>query len=216
MFIIENQPKSCGAEAYRELKSNIQYSAFDKKYKSIVVTSPLPGEGKSTTASNLALAFSQGGKKVLLLDCDMRKPTLHKKFKISNINGLSDILVGDKVLKDVAKKYNSNLTILTGGKIPPNPSEMLESKIMENFIEEMKNYYDYIIIDTAPINIVTDAKNLAAVADGVVLVVKARSTKRNDIIQSIESINKVNGKIIGTVLNAKKQKANKYSYYYNK
>ena len=93
---------------------------------------------------------------------------------------------------------------------------MLESKIMENFIEEMKNYYDYIIIDTAPINIVTDAKNLAAVADGVVLVVKARSTKRNDIIQSIESINKVNGKIIGTVLNAKKQKANKYSYYYNK
>ena len=215
-MIMEKSPKSIVAEAYRELKSNIQYSSFDKKYKTIVITSPLPGEGKSTTAGNLALALSQGEKNVLLLDCDMRKPSLHKKFKISNESGLSDILVGNKKIDEVAEKYNNNLTIITGGRIPPNPSEMLESKAMTEFLEIMKESYDYVIIDTPPVKVVTDAKILSTKADGVILVVKSKTTRRNDILESINGINKVNGKIIGTILNAKKERKNKYYEYYTK
>ena len=216
MFFMEKYPKSASAEAYRELKSNIQYSSFDKKYKTIVITSPMPAEGKSITAGNLALALSQGEKRVLLLDCDLRRPSLHKKFNVSNANGLSDLLTENMKIEDVQKEYTKNLTIITGGRVPPNPSEMLESNKMTEFLEEMKKRFDYIIIDTPPIKVVTDARILSTKADGVVLVVKSKCTKRNDIMQAVESINKVNGKIIGTVLNGKKEKAKNYNYYYTK
>lgn len=130
MLIVEKQPKSIAAENYRTLRTNIQYSSFDKDFRVIVVTSSEPGEGKSTTSGNLALSLAQGDKKVILIDCDLRKPSIHKKFKISNTVGLSDVLIGKEDIMSITKKRGNNLRILTSGKIPPNPSEMLASKVM--------------------------------------------------------------------------------------
>ena len=142
MFIVEKEPKSIAAESYRTLRTNIQYSSFDKEYKVIVITSSEPGEGKSTTAGNLALCMAQGDKKVILIDCDLRKPSLHKKFKVSNLVGLSDVIIGKEELSAAIHRYNNNLVLLTSGKIPPNPSEMLSSKVMENLLEELKGSFD--------------------------------------------------------------------------
>ena len=213
MFVMEKAPKSIDAEAYRSLRSNIEYSSFDDEYRVIVVTSSVPGEGKSTTAGNLAIALAQSGNSVLLVDCDMRKPSIHKKFKISNAAGTAELLLRKKLFEEVANKYNENLTIITAGKIPPNPSEMLASRAMTAFIEEMKKEFKYIILDTPPLQAVTDAQVLSTKADGVLLIVRAGSTKREMVFNSVDLIKKVQGKVIGTVLNGVENKKNNYYYY---
>ena len=213
MFVMEKAPKSIDAEAYRSLRSNIEYSSFDDEYRAIVVTSSVPGEGKSTTSGNLALSLAQSGNKVLLVDCDMRKPSIHKKFKISNISGTAELLLRKESFEDVANFYNENLTIITAGKIPPNPSEMLSSRAMTAFIKEMKKEFKYIILDTPPLQAVTDAQVLSTKADGVLLVVRAGSTKRDAVLNSVDLIKKVQGKVIGTVLNGVENKKNSYYYY---
>ncbi|GAA0109157.1 CpsD/CapB family tyrosine-protein kinase [Clostridium tertium] len=214
MFIVEKQPKSIAAESYRTLRTNIQYSSFDKEYKVIMVTSSEPGEGKSTTAGNLALCLAQGDKKVILVDCDLRKPSLHKKFKVSNIIGLSDVIIGKEELVTAFHRYNKNLVILTSGKIPPNPSEMLSSKTMTVLLEELKNNFDYIILDTPPVQAVTDSQILSTKSDGTIIVVKAERTKKDSVENSINLLKKVNANIIGTVLNGVDNSRNKYYYYY--
>lgn len=213
MFIVDRKPKSVAAEAYRSLRTNIQYSSFDKKYKTLVVTSANPGEGKTTISGNLALILAQGESKVLLVDCDMRRPSMHKKFKVTNIYGISDLLIGKQTLEKVTNKINENLFVITSGIVPPNPSEMLESKTMTAFLEEMKNYYDYIILDTPPLQAVTDAQILSTKADGSLIVVRAGATKKDTVIDAISMIRKVNGHIIGTLLNAVENKKDKYYYY---
>ena len=213
MFVMEKAPKSIDAEAYRSLRSNIEYSSFDDEYRAIVVTSSVPGEGKSTTSGNLALSLAQSGNKVLLVDCDMRKPSIHKKFKISNMSGTAELLLRKESFEDVANFYNENLTIITAGKIPPNPSEMLSSRAMTAFIKEMKKEFKYIILDTPPLQAVTDAQVLSTKADGVLLVVRAGSTKREMVLNSVDLIKKVQGKVIGTVLNGVENKKNNYYYY---
>lgn len=213
MFVMEKAPKSIDAEAYRSLRSNIEYSSFDDEYRVIVVTSSVPEEGKSTTSGNLAIALAQSGNSVLLVDCDMRKPSIHKKFKISNAAGTAELLLRKKLFEEVANNYNENLTIITAGKIPPNPSEMLASRAMTAFIEEMKKEFKYIILDTPPLQAVTDAQVLSTKADGVLLVVKAGSTKREMVFNSVDLIKKVQGKVIGTVLNGVENKKNNYYYY---
>ena len=213
MFVMEKAPKSIDAEAYRSLRSNIEYSSFDDEYRVIVVTSSVPGEGKSTTSGNLAIALAQSGNSVLLVDCDMRKPSIHKKFKISNAAGTAELLLRKKLFEEVANKYNENLTIITAGKIPPNPSEMLASRAMTAFIEEMKKEFKYIILYTPPLQAVTDAQVLSTKADGVLLVIRAGSTKREMVLNSVDLIKKVQGKVIGTVLNGVENKKNNYYYY---
>lgn len=213
MFVMEKAPKSIDAEAYRSLRSNIEYSSFDDEYRAIVVTSSVPGEGKSTTSGNLALSLAQSGNKVLLVDCDMRKPSIHKKFKISNMSGTAELLLRKESFEDVANFYNENLTIITAGKIPPNPSEMLSSRAMTAFIKEMKKEFKYIILDTPPLQAVTDAQVLSTKADGVLLIVRAGSTKRDAVLNSVDLIKKVKGKVIGTVLNGVENKKNSYYYY---
>ena len=213
MFVMEKAPKSIDAEAYRSLRSNIEYSSFDDEYRVIVVTSSVPGEGKSTTSGNLAIALAQSGNSVLLVDCDMRKPSIHKKFKISNAAGTAELLLRKRLFEEVANKYNENLTIITAGKIPPNPSEMLASRAMTAFIEEMKKEFKYIILDTPPLQAVTDAQVLSTKADGVLLVIRAGSTKREMVLNSVDLIKKVQGKVIGTVLNGVENKKNNYYYY---
>lgn len=214
MFIVEKEPKSIAAESYRTLRTNIQYSSFDKEYKIIVVTSSEPGEGKSTIAGNIALSMAQGDKKVILIDCDLRKPSLHKKFRVSNLVGLSDVIVGKADLASAIHKYNKNLVVLTSGKIPPNPSEMLSSNTMENLLETIKNSFDYIVIDTPPVQAVTDSQILSTKADGTILVVRAEKTKKNSVDNAVNLLKKVNANIIGTVLNGVDISRNKYYYYY--
>ena len=125
MHIVEKEPKSIVAESYRTLRTNLQYSSFDSDYKVIVITSSNPSEGKSTVAGNLALSLSEGDRRVILIDCDLRKPTLHKRFELSNVTGLSDIMLAKEKNLVVGQRYNKNLIVITAGTIPPNPSEML-------------------------------------------------------------------------------------------
>lgn len=214
MFIVDKKPKSITAEAYRTLRTNIQYSSFDKEVRVIVITSSEAGEGKSTTAGNLAISFSQAQKKTIMIDCDLRKPSLHKKFKISNMIGLSDLLKGRESLKEAVHQYNNYLDILTSGKVPPNPSEMLGSHSMENLIERLKEEYDIIIIDSAPLQAVTDAQILSRKADGTILVVRAEKTKRDSVMQAKELLQKVDANILGVVLNGVENIRKKYYYYY--
>ena len=214
MFIVEKEPKSIAAESYRTLRTNIQYSSFDKEYKVIVITSSEPGEGKSTTAGNLALCMAQGDKKVILVDCDLRRPSIHKKFKVSNLAGLSDVIIGKSDLSKVMHRYNKNLVLLTSGKIPPNPSEMLSSKSMENLLEKLRENFDYVILDTPPVQEVTDSQILSTKADGTILVVRAERTKKESVNNAINLLKKVNANIIGTVLNGTDLSRNKYQYYY--
>ena len=213
MFIVEKEPKSIAAESYRTLRTNLQYSSFDEEYKVIVVTSAEPGEGKSITVGNLALSIAQSDKKVIIIDCDLRKPSIHKKFQLSNSEGLSDVLSGKKNIAEVGQRYSNNLTILTSGKIPPNPSEMLGSKAMKSLIEALKKVFDYVILDTPPVQAVTDAQILSTRADGTLLVVRSEKTKRDSVINSINLLKKVNANIIGTVLNGVDTKKNNYYYY---
>ena len=214
MFVVEKKPKSIAAEAYITLITNIQYSSFDNEYRTIVVTSSEPGEGKTVTSGNLALALAQGENKVLLVDCDMRKPSIHKNFRISNESGLTDLLLHKKTMEQVMVNYNKNLTIVPAGRVSPNPSEMLGSRAMGTFLEEMKNHFDYIVMDTPPLGAVTDAQVLSTKVDGTILVVKAGATKKDVVINSVNLIKKVNGNLIGTVLNGVEQSKNKYYYYY--
>lgn len=214
MFIVEKKPKSIGAEAFRTLRTNIQYSSFDKEIRSIVVTSSEPGEGKSTTAGNIALSFAQANKSTIMVDCDLRKPSLHRKFKISNMIGLSDILIGKEKIQDAVHEYNEHLDILPSGKLPPNPSEMLGSRAMEKLLGELKEKYEVIILDTAPLQAVTDAQVLSTKADGTILVIRAEKTKKESVLQAKNLLEKVNANIIGTVLNGVENTRKKYYYYY--
>ena len=214
MFAIARKPKSIEAEAYRRLRTNIEYSSFDDKYKVIVVTSSFPGEGKSATAGNLAISMSDTEKKVLLIDCDVRKPSLHRKFKISNSKGLTELIMGKAAFNEISYKYNENLTIITSGSKVPNPSELLGSEVMYRFLQEARENFDYVIMDTSPVQLVTDAQILGSKADGTLLVVKAESTKKNQVASSVDLLRKVNATVMGTVLNAVKNTVEKkYDYY---
>lgn len=214
MFVLEKQPKSVEAESYRILRTNIMYSSFDKKIKRILVTSSEPGEGKSTTSGNLALAFAQDEKKVILIDCDLRKPSLHKKFRISNNRGLSDVIIDRDKLNKCIQKRTEYLDILTAGKIPPNPSEMLGSQAMSSLLDELSNVYDVIILDSPPVLAVTDAQILSTKVDGTLLVVRAEKTKKDTVIAAKGVLDKVNANILGTVLNGGDKNKDNYYYYY--
>ena len=201
MFIVDKLPKSITAESYRSLRTNIQYSSIDKQVKTLVVTSSNAGEGKSTVAGNLAYTFFQSGKRVLIIDCDLRKPSLHKKFNVSNEVGLTDVLVGTSELNKVMQKIDDNLYLLTTGTLPPNPAEIIGSNTMENFLDECKINFDYIILDTPPILPVTDSKLLAIKADATVLVVRSEISKSKHVSQAFKELEKVNANVIGTILN---------------
>lgn len=214
MFIVEQEPKSIAAEAYRTLRTNIQYSSFDKEIRSIVVTSSEPGEGKSTVTGNLALSFAQEEKSVILIDCDLRRPTVHKNFKLSNEAGLSEVIVGKAKLEDAIQPYNENLHVITSGKIPPNPAEMLSSNVMTNLIKALKEKYDMVLLDSAPLQAVTDAQILSTKVDGTVFVVRAERTKTDSVKESKSLLDQVGANIVGTVLHATTATKGKYYYYY--
>lgn len=212
-----NYPKSPTAEAFRTLKTNIQFSNFDSEVKTIVITSPNQGEGKSTIAANLACVVSEGNHKTLLMDCDMRKPRLHRKFMVSNETGLTNLLLGDTSIDDAIQKTEiENLYILTCGTRPPNPASIISSAKMRNLLNALKEQYEYIIIDTPPVLPVTDAQILSTYADGCIIVVSSMETEKETLKKAKELLDNVNTKILGIVLN-KIDTARKgyYNYYYH-
>lgn len=213
-FIVEGKPKSVVSEAYRTLRTNIQYSSYDKKIQTIVVTSAEAAEGKSTVSGNLALTFAQSNNKVILVDCDLRKPSLHKKFQISNLIGLSEVILGKESIEHAIQKRNDNLYVLTSGKIPPNPSEMLASSAMNGLLNLLKEQFDVIILDSAPICAVTDAQVLSTRADGTIIVIRAERTKRDRVVEAKMLLDKVGANILGVVLQAVENTKGKYYYYY--
>lgn len=215
-LITKLNPKSPISEQYRTIRTNIEFSSIDEKIRSIMVTSSGPGEGKSTTTANLAVVFAQQGKRVLLIDADLRKPTVHYTFGITNTFGLTNVLTRQMELKDAIKTTNEELLhVLPSGPIPPNPAELLSSRGMKEFFEEAKDAYDMIIFDTPPVLAVTDAQILSNQCDGTVLVISSGRTEIEAAAKTKELLEAANGKILGVVLNNKKMsKNNNYYYYY--
>lgn len=219
VFIVENKPKSPVTEAYRTLRTNIQFSSFDSDLKSILVTSSGPAEGKSTTIGNIAFTMAQGGKKVIIIDCDLRKPSMHKKFGISNKIGLSDYLIGEASLEEVTVKYNDSLSLIPSGTIPPNPAEMISSNKMKAFIEQCEADYDCVLVDAPPVIAVTDAQILSTFIGGVLLVVASAQADKDAAVKAKELLVNVKANIIGVVLTKAKSKSGYgygygYGYYY--
>ncbi|KAA9014193.1 CpsD/CapB family tyrosine-protein kinase [Niallia endozanthoxylica] len=202
------------SEQYRTIRTNIQFSS-DLGIRSIVVTSSAPGEGKSTTVANLAIVFAQQGKKTLLIDADMRKPTVHYKFNVENQKGLTHVLTKRGSLEGcIQESAIENLSILTTGPIPPNPAELLGSQVMKDLLDKALEQYDMILIDTPPVLAVTDAQILANLCDGTILVIKSGETEVEAAIKAKELLLSANGKLLGTVLNHKNVNQSHYYYYY--
>lgn len=209
------KPKSPISESYRGIRTSIEFSNLDKEMKVINVTSSMQGEGKSTVITNLAVSFANLEKKVLLLEGDLRNPSVHRMFNISNINGLTDILLKDKAFAECVHCTDvKNLHVLTCGAMPPNPSEILSSKKMKEFITSLREYYDYIFIDAPPIGIVTDAGIISTYSDGCVFVVGSKQCDIEMAKIAKKRLEDVGANIIGAVLNKFEAEGNGYNYYY--
>jgi capsular exopolysaccharide synthesis family protein len=214
-LIASLDPKSPISEQYRTIRTNIQYSSIDNEIHTLMVTSSGPGEGKSTSAANLAVVFAQLGKKVLLVDADLRKPTAHRTFGVNNLFGFTTVLTKQATLeKTVIETEEKDLYILTSGPVPPNPAELLSSKSMEKFIEDAKNLFDYIIFDTPPLLAVADPQIIANKVDGSVFVVSSGKTEIDAAKKAKELLENAQSKFLGVVLNNKEMKNNDYYYYY--
>lgn len=214
-LIAHSNPKSFITEQYRLIRTNIQLSASNQNIKSIVVTSPSPSDGKTTTAANLAIVLAQQGKQVLLVDTDLRKPSLHIVFNVHNFDGLTSVLVNKKGLDEViSRTHVPCLDILTSGPIPQNPSELLDSKAMGEVIKALKEQYEYIIFDTSPVLFVSDTQILANRSDGIVMVIASRKTSQTDAALAKELLDKAKTPLLGVIVNEVKAKHAKNDYRY--
>jgi capsular exopolysaccharide synthesis family protein len=214
-LIANLDPKSPISEQYRTIRTNVQFSSIDKELKTLMVTSSGPAEGKSTTAANLAVVFAQLGKKVLLVDADLRKPTVHRSFGVNNLFGFTTVLTKQATLASaVLDTEEKDLYILTSGPVPPNPAELLSSKSMEQFMEEAKEQFDYVIFDTPPLLAVADPQILANKVDGSIYVVYSGKTQIDQAKKAKELLENAQSKLVGVVLNHKEVKNNEYYYYY--
>ena len=199
-------------EAYKAARTNTMFSIAGKGGKKIVVTSSFPGEGKSTTCLNLAITFAQTGSKVLVMDADLRKPTVHRKLDVQNTTGLAHLLGHFNEIDEVIvpSKYE-NLDVITSGHIPPNPAELLASETMETILDKLGEKYDYIFIDTPPLNVVTDATVLSKAVSGTVLVVRQGVTHHRDMQDALGKLEFANAKVLGMILHGVKE--NQKGYY---
>ena len=214
-LITQLNPRSPISEQYRTLRTNLEFSSVDNPLKSILVTSSSPSEGKSMTTANLAVVYAQQGLKVLLIDADLRKPTVHYTFRLDNLRGLSNILVNEATIEETAYATGiGNLDVISSGPIPPNPSELLGSKRMEALIQEASSSYDLIIFDTPPVLAVTDAQILGNVVDGTILVIRSGQTEYELAIKAKEALEPAKAKLLGTVLNDREKTSTTNYYYY--
>jgi len=210
-------PKSLNAEQFRTIRTNIEFAQLDTKLKSLLVSSSIPAEGKSTIASNLAYVISQTDKKVLLVDADLRKPTVHRTFKLNNEKGLTTLLANSDLRFNQVVQHSKdlNLYFLPSGPIPPNPSEVLASAKMTLLMKELAQYFDLVIYDAPPVTAVTDPQILATKVDGVVLVVRQGYSRKEEVKQAKTALDNVNANILGFVMNGKElsETAGYYAYY---
>jgi len=215
-LIIYNNLKSPESEAYRTLRTNIQFSSVDRHIKTMVITSSGPGEGKSTIISNLAISMALTEKKVLLIDSDLRKPRIHCIFNTDNSCGLTTVLAEAMDYKDcIVHTDIKGLDILTSGPIPPNPVELLGSNKMKKFLETIAEEYDIVLLDTPPVGVLTDGAVVSTKCDGVILVCAIGQTKIKDAVHSKEHLQKVNANILGAVMNKVPiDKTSFYKYYH--
>ncbi len=214
-LITHLKPKSPISEAYRALRTQLQYSKTDEPIRTILVSSPGPGEGKSTSVANLAIALAQMGSKVVLADTDLRRPVLHNLFNLSREVGLTNYLVGNEPLAGIVKATEiENLHIITTGILPPNPSEMVGSKRMREFLHEIKQEFEYVLFDSPPMIAVTDALVLAPWVDGVVVVIRSGKTDQDAAMRSFELLQNVHGRALGVLLNDVSSSNMYGSYYY--
>lgn len=204
------------SERYRTIRTNIQFaSSADRQIKTMVITSSGPGEGKSTTAANLAVVFANSGQSVLLIDADMRKATVHKTFLLNNGVGLSNVLSTDMKVSDaVQRTVVPNLYVMTSGPKSPNPSELLGSTRMDQLIKELRSDYDFVIFDMPPIVAVTDAQIIASKADGTMLVVRENYTRKDSLQKARELLSMVNANVLGAVFNGSTDVTDQGYYYY--
>lgn len=212
-----NNPRAPVSEAYRVLRTNLSFAAIDGGLHSILITSPSPSEGKSTTSANLSVVMAQTGKRVIIVDADLRRPTQHKIFGVSNNQGLTTALLDTETPLEnhIQESIVPNLRVLTSGPIPPNPAELLNSHRMEFVLNELEKIADLIIFDTPPAMTVADASILAAQVDGSVLVTEAGHTRRQALAQAVETLQKSGGHLLGIVLNQiRPTRSGYYNYYY--
>ena len=210
-------PRSPVVEGYRTLRTNIEFAGVDNPAHTILVTSAIPGEGKTTTAANLAAVFAQTGHATLLLDADLRKPGVHKMFDLQNTRGLTSLFRSDEVqLRDVVQATEQeHLSVVTSGPLPPNPAELLRSARMRTILERLVGSYEFVIVDSPPLQAVTDAAILSALVEGTVLVVDAGRTRRGAVQNGHEALVKVGGRILGVTLNRMSEAMSGDYYYYD-
>lgn len=203
-------------EAYNSIRTNLLFTQQGEKCPVFVVSSPTANNGKSINTVNMAVSFAQMGKRTLLIDADMRNPTLHRLFSIPVKNGLSEILAGltDSIV--VTKTDIENLSVLTAGKIPPNPAELLSGSRMDKLLEFVKSHYDCVLIDTPPINLVTDSTAFATKATGYIIIVKLETTNIQEVRMTVNSLKHIDAPIVGFVLNDANASGRRYSSYYKK
>lgn len=208
-------PRSIISEQFRTVRTNLTFSLPDEDLNTLFFTSASPSEGKSTVSANTAVTFAQAGKKVLFIDADMRKPTVHYTFALPNAAGLSTVLTAQISVEEVIRQTDiDNLSVITSGPIPPNPSELLGSKGMTFLIEQMKKLYDIIVFDAPPTLSVTDAQILSNEMDGTVLVIDAGRTEKETVQKAKELLEQADAKILGVVLNNYTDEDSGYYEYY--
>lgn len=201
MLVTFAEPKHVVAEQFRTIRTNIEFAgaALDK-CQVVMFTSSAMSEGKSTVSANVAVAWAQSGKNVLLIDADLRRPTIHATFRTLNIDGVTTILTGkDTPDKVVEKSFVDNLSILTSGPVPPNPSELLNSKRMSDLLDWARNHYDIIVLDASPVLAVSDVQVLVPKVDGVVVVARMGQTLKGDLKRTVEVLKLANARILGVV-----------------
>ena len=209
------QQASPWAEAFRVLRTNMQYVEVDEDQKVIVVTSSLPGEGKSTVAVNLAITLSLANQRVALIECDLRRPLIAERLRLDGAVGTTSVLIGKVGLEDALQEYgDSGLRVLACGPIPPNPSELLQSHAMERLLTDLRSEFDVVILDAPPLLPVTDAALLATQADGAVVVTRHGATTRDQLTHAIERLDAVDAKVLGVVVNMAPQRKVGSSYGY--
>lgn len=210
-----HNPRSPVSEAFRTLRTNLEFTSLDKPIRAMVVTSAAPEEGKSTTLANLAVAMAQAGKKVILVDCDLRRPSLHAIFGARNTPGFTDMMRDDALMTKPPLQETAvpNLWLLASGTIPPNPAELLAARRMSDVIAALQQLADVVLFDAPPVIAVTDAAVLASKVDAVLLVISAGKTKRDQAKKAKALLDKVNARVIGSVLNNVKGEASLYQYY---
>ncbi|MGR5959097.1 CpsD/CapB family tyrosine-protein kinase [Bacillus cereus] len=213
-LIAHQQPKSPISEQYRNIRTNIEFAAVDTNLHSLMVTSANPSEGKTTTTANMAVVFAQQGKKVLLIDADMRKPAMHQMFQVDNIFGLTNVLTNSERLEKCVQTTSvDSLHFLACGPIPPNPAELLGSKSMKELLGQAYSMYDLVIFDMPPILAVTDAQIMANVCDASILVVRSESTEKETAVKAKGLLESAKGKLLGVVLNDREREEGLYYYY---